>query len=379
VDYAFAPGPTKYDQQMGRLLDDRPTCDLMRASLGTVEHFIDELETLSSIIKPVDSMFIASHANDTGQLKIKVDDAQTDKFADYETIEAAQASGTLRIPSILRTLPNGQPHPGTMVRIRGCRVGVAEPFMDKLKEAFGGAVKVTAPKHFHAVWPKPPYYPNEFGGLFEWLVYDFGVHSKTALSRTQIIKALKDRKFDFYDGTKVPDAWWEDRVPKKKTEKSQEFGMRLILGTSVGPKNTTELLTTDSRAWRHQTPGFFGGNLAYASKPAPATVINDLKTRLPGEPNMQSTHAFPIWKRFGYESFDDFWDGVNWKQTWNGKKGKIAATAWRHEYHLLMPITTRTASDKDAGNLIFNYFPHGGTGAAFFSMRDDDAFLFHTA
>jgi hypothetical protein len=376
VDFAFAPGPTKFDQQMARLLDDRPTTDLMRASLGTVEHFIDELETLSSVVKPVDSMFVASHANDTGQLKIKLDDAQKGKFADFETVEAAQTSGTLRIPSVLRTLPNGSPHPGTMVRIRGCRVGVAGPFMAKLKDAFGGAVNVTAPKHFHVVWP--PHYPNEFGGVFEWLSYDFGVHSKTALNRAQIIQALKDRKFDFYDGTKVPDAWWEDRVPKTKTHKSQKFGMRLILGTSVGP-SVTELLTTDARSWRHQTPEIFGGTLAFASKPKEATVLTELKTRLPTEATMQDTHDFPIYKRFGYDSFDDFWAGVNWKQTWDGKTKKVAATAWRHEYHLLMPITTRTASDKDAGNVVFNYFPHGGTGTAFFSMRDDDTFLFHTA
>jgi hypothetical protein len=375
VDYAFAPGQTPFDLQMARLLDNRPTTDLMPASLGTVERFIDELETLSSVVKPVDSMFVGSHANDTGQLKIAVDGAQKGKFADYETLEAAETSGTLRIPSILRTLPDGSSHPGTVVRIRGCRVGIQAPFMDKLKDALGGAVTVTAPKHFHMVWPESP---ADLGGdTFEWLTYDFGVHSKTELTRAQIIEALKKRKFDFYDGTKVPDGWWEDRVPKTKTHKSQKFRMRLILGTTVG-SSMTELNTKDARSWRHQKPELFGGTVAFASKPKDATVLAELRTRLPTEPSMQAGHPFPIYERFGYDSFDDFFDGVNWKHTWNDKTKKVAATAWRHEYHLLMPITTRTASDKDRGDLIFNYFPSGGAGTAFFSMRDSDAFLFHT-
>jgi hypothetical protein len=76
--------------------------------------------------------------------------------------------------------------------------------MAKLKEAFGGDVPVTAPKHFHFVFPDK--YPNSYGGMFEWLDYDFAVHSKNPLTRNQIIAALKAKQFDFYDATKVPDA-----------------------------------------------------------------------------------------------------------------------------------------------------------------------------
>ena len=83
--------------------------------------------------------------------------------------------------------------------------------MAKLKEALGGVVPVTAPKHFHFVFPDK--YPNGYGGMFEWMNYDFAIHSKTPLGRPAIIAALKAKKYDFYDGTKVPDAWWNGWVP----------------------------------------------------------------------------------------------------------------------------------------------------------------------
>src|SRR6185312_922178 len=63
VDYAFAPGPTPFDVEMGHLLDNRPTTDLLPRSLLSVHAFIDQLDTLSSVTKPVESMFIASHAH----------------------------------------------------------------------------------------------------------------------------------------------------------------------------------------------------------------------------------------------------------------------------------------------------------------------------
>jgi hypothetical protein len=77
--------------------------------------------------------------------------------------------------------------------------------------------------------------------------------------------------------------------------------------------------------------------------------------------------------------FDDFFDHVDWKTTWVKKTKTLACAARRHEYNVVLPITTRTATKPDNGDLVFNFFPHEGAGAAFFSMRDDDFFLFHTA
>ena len=94
---------------------------------------------------------------------------------------------------------------------------------------------------------------------------------------------------------------------------------------------------------------------------------------------MDALHEFPFWARYGYADFDAFFNGVTWTMDWNKKAKKLTATATRHEYHALLPITTRTATAPDRGDLIFNYFPHGGAGPAVLSMRDDDDFLFYTA
>jgi hypothetical protein len=379
VDYAFAPGPTPFDQLMARLLDDRPTTDLMPASLGTVERFVDELETLSSVVKPVDSMFVASHANDSGQLKIQIDSTQKDVFADFETLEKAVTSGSIKIPPVLRTLPDGSPHPGTRVRIRGCRVGRAALFMEKLKEALGGEVTVTAPRHFHVVYPDT--YPNGFEGMFEWLDYDFAIHSKTKLTRAQIIAALKAKQFDFYDGTKVPDAKWGGWVPKDPSKTKRRIPMTLILGTTVGPKSSTEIFVKDAREWRHNVPKLYTARITGlpAEPPTKAAKLAKVREALETLDMMGPLHEFPFWERYGYVDFDDFFNGVTWSVNWDKKAKRLTGTARRHEYHALLPITTRTATDPDRGDLIFNYFPHGGTGPEVSSLRDDDAFLFYTA
>jgi hypothetical protein len=381
VDYAFSPGPTMFDQQMGRLLDDRPTTDLLPASLGTVERFVDELETLASVVKPVESMFVASHANDAGQLKIVLDAAHAATktvFVNFEDLEAAVTSGSVDIPAALRTLPDGSAFSATRVRIRGCRVGRAAPFMAKLKEALGGVVAVTAPKHFHFVYPDK--YPNAYGGMFEWMLYDFAIHSKTALGRPAILAALKAKGYDFYDGTKVPDAWWNGWVPAgRATKKTRSSPMTLLLGSTVGA-NVTDLVVTNGREWRHTNPRVFKYELGLASEPpTQAAKLARLRTNLEPLDTMSPLHEFPMWERLGYLDFDDFFTNVVWQMTWVKKTKTLVCRARRHEYHLLMPITTRTATRPDRGDLIFNFFPHGGGGAAFFSMRDDDDFLFHTA
>ncbi len=377
MDYAFAPGPTPFDVEMGHLLDNRPTTDLLPRSLLSVHAFIEQLDTLSSVTKPVESMFIASHAHPSGQLKINLVATQKGDFADFETLEAAVTSRTIRIPASLRTNPDGTPFPATRVRIRGCRVGSAAPFMDKLKEAFGGIVSVSAPKHFHVIWPL--FHPNEFEGMFEWLAYSFSVHSKTPLTQAQVQKAMRDSEFEFWDGTKVPDAKWTTWVPAKPY-KSAKFGMNLTLGTTIGPKNVKLIKTSDGRRWRYGKPGFFGANVPLPAKPSTrADGIAKLRAPLQAQDYMKDDHPFPVWARYGYDDYDDFFDNVNWTWTWDPGAGKLRATASRHEYTAILPITTRTAAKPDNGNLIFNYFPDAAAAASFISLRDDDPTLFHVA
>jgi hypothetical protein len=278
---------------------------------------------------------------------------------------------------VLRTLPDGSPHAGTVLRIRGCRVGWAAPFMAKLKEALGGAVEVTAPKHFHYVFPNK--YPNAYGGMFEWLVYDFGVVSKTALTRNGVIAALKAKSFDFYDGTKVPDAKWTSWVPRDVKKKKRTWPMALTLGTTVG-RNVKAIVSDNAREWRHAYRRVFRYEVGLASEPpTKAAKLARLKETLEQEDHMSPLHEFPMWERLGYGDFEEFFTNVAWSMTWVKKTSSLVCGGYRHEYNVLLPITTRTARKPDNGNLIFNFFPHGGAGAAFLSMRDDDFFLFHTA
>ena len=100
--------------------------------------------------KPVDTLYIVSHAGDTGflQFSVDADDLKQDQVtgnqkpnATFAELKEANERGTL--PKADTKLIDDK----TKIKIKGCDIGRSERTLDELDEAFGGKASVTAPTH----------------------------------------------------------------------------------------------------------------------------------------------------------------------------------------------------------------------------------------
>ena len=162
---------------------------------------VPDKRTLADVIahvnaqgKPVDTLYIVSHANEAGNLGFSLDAADAAKDAstgdhkprtEFKEVKEATAAGTL--PKADVKLIDAQ----TKVQIKGCNVGRSTLMMDQLDEAFGGEASVTAPTHtqeykFYGKKGGPVTYEENFAELF---VEEPGVASKSAADLATAFKA----------------------------------------------------------------------------------------------------------------------------------------------------------------------------------------------
>jgi hypothetical protein len=100
--------------------------------------------------KPVDTLYIVSHAGDSGflQFSVDADDLKKDRGegnnlpnATFGELKEANERG--KLPKADTKLIDDR----TKIQIKGCDIGRSERTLDELDEAFGGKASVTAPTH----------------------------------------------------------------------------------------------------------------------------------------------------------------------------------------------------------------------------------------
>ncbi|HEX6985437.1 MAG TPA: hypothetical protein VF170_08670, partial [Planctomycetaceae bacterium] len=234
-DYAFAPGTTAYDQTMAELLDLRPqTIRINEPLVDSLASFVAALSRNAAISEPIRSLIIASHAHPEGMLQIKLHLGAVNRVS-YEDLEAAVASKALVVdPALLQPRPHdpaGAPLPAKVL-IRGCRIGTAPAYLRKLKEAFGNALPVIAPKHFHVVAKHP-----QPAGRVEYMAYGFAVtRPKKLKTKPAIVEAFQRATLPRIDGTTVPPNNWGGWLPDNPHRVGeQKVGAKVILPTTNKP------------------------------------------------------------------------------------------------------------------------------------------------
>jgi hypothetical protein len=355
MEYAFAPGTTKYDRRMRKLLTNRPNTELVQGSgLTTVADFLNHLSTASGVSLPAENLFLVSHGNDRAWMEILLDGSQPkDKGTDFEAVTAAVASKSVAISTGVNHDANGD-LASMAVNIRGCRIGAAEPFMEALKEAFGNESPMTAPKHFHKV------YELEGIGMFEFLVYSFTVISKTAYANKKaVVQAFEKELLSFRDGSAVPDANWAKWIPEKTSPgKRPTKAQYLNLGQTIAKQKRIE----DEVEFRHKVNTYPYEVPNLGSMPAAADRNDKLRQALEEDPSFADTEPFPIYKRYGLYSIDEFVDELSWAFTWQASNSIMLCVGTQHEYNVLVPITD--PPDLDAGTLIYNFYPPAGSSSS---------------
>jgi len=357
MDYAFAPGTTGYDNIMKDLFNHRPNTTLVnQAGIIRVDQFIDHLKTSAGVARPVEDMLIASHGNDGGWLQIQfadIDadgDGNPDTHTTYEVLEIADATNVVEIPAIVRGA-------ASQFHIKGCKIGqdYAVPFVEKIKAALGGAVPVTAPKHFHEVWVRTDL------GVLEYLGYDFSVVQATAFAnRNALLAAFGAAGLTFIDNSAIPADFWRTHIPTNISVGRRERRFTINLSPALIPNHGSpinSLRLTIDESFRHDAERFtFSVNYGSGSPPSSDTAKKaDMKTSMAGVPVYQATHPFPMYARYEYDDLDQFVDGFTWAFSYNSKTHVLRCVGTRHRYTLIVPI-----SDPATSNLFYNFYPYAG-------------------
>jgi len=319
MDYAFVPGRSTYESLMRQLFRDRLDTQLVNArGVLTVAKFIDYMETTAAFTRPVGDLFISTLGNNRAWMHIDLDD-QPEKSTTYEVAENAVTSGSVQLPQDLNHNPDGSLGTVTL-NFRGCRIGVSEPFVDKLKVAFAEDSPVTAPKHFHNV------YRQNGVGSFEYLSIAFETRNQTAFpDKSAVDAAFTAKGFSFTDGSAVPDAQWDDWIPRNVCKGHREsHSVYLNLGQMIAKLTRIR----DAIEFRHDVPSFTYRIGSLGSIPPAADRIDTLQQTLHDDANntpasvWADTHPLPMYKRYGHSDIDDFVVGrevAAWQAKCNAK------------------------------------------------------------
>lgn len=312
----------------------------------SIEDFFDYLKNSSLT---ADDLVVGSHASDEGFLMIALDAIHNTLPVSYEDVDAVDTSGTIHIPAGIRGAD-------TSFHFKGCAIGSDDslPFLTLLKSALDNPKQVTAPKFFHGL------YEIRGTGVFEFMGHNYRILDKDGFTKrddlvTAFINAVPP--LTRLDGTSVPDAdikKWVRRglalKPAHSDKKPIPFPVKIVPQT--GGRDAIGDPPAECRSRREE----YTYQLDTGSAPPAglAARIAAMRPFLEAEPDEQSTHAYPIYKRLHYASFDDFFDNQVWTVTLNGTVQNWVGTHF--VYTLVIPVVKPGTTDE----LIFNFYPASG-------------------
>lgn len=414
MDYGFAPDKGDTIDRLRNFFSHRNQTTLVETNgeipprkLETVQEFIDYLSVKVTPL-PIGNALLGSHASAGGILQVPIlrnAKSQPITKTDYETLDRAISNNALKISDNVI----GNPPTGThYFHIKGCNIGKASPFLQHFKAALGGGVTVTAPKHFYGVSNTVNFHGKSIGridiGIFEFMCYEFSVWAPNPIDDSDTLVAMfksaandpaTKADFLYVNGTQVPDAKWDLWVPKKKSMKSirqanliiRDANKAMIAGVlktpitaSVGdirslldvmqPRKSAQkdidlstwpfVLRVREEPW---TP-----NVPFPTRNSIPSKVDDqhaaIKQSMMNTAKYKSSHAFPVYTRFGYKSFDDFYVGFAWGKPFITFKQDenvwlLSSKGTRITYTLVIPITDPTSANIDpfVDGVLTNFHP----------------------
>ena len=237
-DLSFIPGTSPFDEQYKNVMRARPSTHLISdRSIASLSDFVRALGQSTEISSPIRHLLIHSHANDEGLLFIQLATGNSREIV-YEDLEEASRTGRIRIASEYlepRPLDQSGNTIAPEIMIRGCRIGLAVPFLRQLKTALGGQFNVSAPKYFMAVaqYTRP-------AGYLEYLAYGFTITSKTRIrTKSLALRAFAAGGFTRYDGSSVTHQNLSRWIPRN-IRRTQRVTTRVIspISGSLGCRNS---------------------------------------------------------------------------------------------------------------------------------------------
>jgi hypothetical protein len=340
--------------------------------------------------QPIGTIHIVAHGWVLDQIYVKQRPQRPGKLYDdiisYEGLEDAVADRSLAVdPSLFQPPRPIDPDtkkriPGT-VRIWACRAGLHRVFLEKLREALGGAIgTVSAPLHLQGAGKLGS------GGRIEFLRQEFRVSSRCPLDRASLIKQFQagNLPYDapgptrFADGQPVPAAAWDRWLPKAIHANETMFAPTQKIHVRAAepgghPRTTLDVLYScyPSPAhllnWNMERVKPRGEGDALAKLPDFVAMIGETDEWGEQDPHpyrWNDKHPLPMSVRGGYKNFAELVDGFKWKVT------KVSDFTYSFEgtrwvYSILVPIT-------DGDDLVCNGISAGRPPEMLRQFRDDD-------
>ncbi|HEU4688439.1 MAG TPA: hypothetical protein VFS23_08770 [Vicinamibacterales bacterium] len=184
--------------------------------------------------------------------------------------------------------------------------------------------------------------------------------------RADLVAALQAKKFTRLGGTQVADADIERWVPRTlKLEPGLATDrVPISVPVAVVPR-TGDLSAIDNIGAQCRSER---GMHTYAPGAAPVPKdTTELKKVLKQLPLFESAHPYPLYQRYHYKTFDEFFDGQTW--VLNRSKQWVGT---HFVYTLVIPVTKPAPAP--ANELIFNFYPP--TGDPTMNFREDNTQLF---
>lgn len=363
MNYAFSAGGMSVDVEIRNYLDWRPASEIVNTPDLTLQAFVDALKTSGFVQRPVENLAIGCHGHAVGLLQLKLDAAAPDR-AFFADVQAVANRGTVNIPPAVldpRPVVLGVPQ-AAVLRIIGCEIGQARPYLDKLKTALGGHVVLIASKHIESLMAL-----KRENGMLRFLKYNFTAKSPEPFQdKNLLIDAFANNNPAWFDGTAIPRGYWEFMVSSDLdtigvSDSMTWIGLNPPIGTQKG-------LLLNATRWAHVTEGV--GEFAVAQFADPALRLHTSASRrefarqaLQADPAFAAGHPFPLHKQRGFASYNAFIDGFEWNpnldnmQVWAGT---------RHVYIVGTPITktplTVTPTNQTSYDIIYDFVTSTGTG-----------------
>jgi hypothetical protein len=379
MDYLFVPGNT-FAENLGRqVIGRRPntTTITLRPDQNHVAGLLAKLGG-ASITHPIGDILLVGHGSEVGEYSMPLS-AQVGSPCDYEKAVAADAANTIRLaPSLLRAAPADPLQPIT-VRLRGCNIGKARPFVEKLQQAMtpaGGSLNAVAPLHFdefHAI----------HGGWVEYLAHKFTLRVAQQFKdasgkddRAALLAAFDAAGFTYLDGTTIPATSWGNWVPASIHPSADQ---RFDFTVDLSPAANAQTTVTIHREYRYEHLPV-NWTWSAADPGTDALRLDLLRTSLPlgtfkGQHMYDPGYGWPFYERMGFTSIDDLVDNLHWVFPYS--KGTFHYQAIRHEYTVMLPITDPPLGTANPALKFYNFFPlNPASGPAVFNLDETNTDLF---
>jgi hypothetical protein len=364
VDYLFIPGDGRAERLGRAVLSRLPNTILITPTTGR-NHVAGLLARLGELPprpanpnpRPIGDLLLVAHGNETGQYFIRLA-RRLGSPADFEKADDANTANAVRLTAPLLEPAGGGPLNRITVRLRGCNIGRARLFIERLRDAMspvGGLLNMTAPLHFDELH-------GIAGGTVEYLAHKFTLRMNQRFARQngvsardQLLDAFRqENDFAYLDGTDIDDADWALWVPvdihPPRPRRHRPFDISVDLDPPANGQTTVTIhgeyrydpITFGPWEAPPQVPANHQRTRGRESRQPTADERQFLKDTLPqfefgGRHLYDPAYEWPDYERYGFRDLDDYVDNLDWRVTFNGRTLRFRAV--RHEYTVMLPIT----------------------------------------